>query len=185
MLLASGGARPASTRLWTIRCNFTGKKRGCHNPCFRSSSFHVFDPTYAVSSRSPVRYLLAHWLEQRRCLSSVCPSNCLFGMVAPEMEPLFLCARCLLAVQGHQGSSPFSSSTTNMRSTSETAITCFFPLGHWISTLSTFCARRSPKCTRGSELDSWGTLWQAWRNLWTDSAVAHTDSGPRKPATNL
>ena len=57
---------------------------------------------------------------------------------------------------------PLLSSTTNMRSTSETAITCFFPLGHWISTLATFCGRPSPKCTRGSELDPWGTLWQKY-----------------------
>jgi hypothetical protein len=69
-----------------------GKKRGCHSPCFRSSSFCVLDPTYAVRSRSLVRYLLARWLERKRCLSSVAPPIASLRTVAPEMEPLFYCS---------------------------------------------------------------------------------------------
>ena len=71
------------------------RKEAATSPCFRSSSFHVLDPTLAVRSRSPARYLLARWLEQKRRLSSVCPSNCLFGTVAPEMEPLFYATKIL------------------------------------------------------------------------------------------
>jgi hypothetical protein len=38
-----------------------------------------------------VRYLLARWLERKRCLSSVCPSNCLFKNGGSRNGATFLC----------------------------------------------------------------------------------------------
>jgi hypothetical protein len=129
-LFASGGASQPTARLWTPRCNFRCKKRGCHSPCFRSSSFRAFDPTYAVSSRSPVRYLLARWLEQKRCLSSVVPPIASLERWLQKWSHFFCALIASWRAADHQGSRPLSSSTTNMRSTSGIAITCFFPLGH-------------------------------------------------------